>query len=514
MRTFPGQSGLVLAAICTLGVPTIGAAQRSCAPDSAGATLGYQLINTVLLRKASRLADTLESDWLAALGMPVDSGPAEVRRRWADMWRVFLDNCATVPDTVRVRFARHLALDAPLAGADPASPNRYVVKVLYEEHGRYASANIGPPDRGLKYDFSKEDGRWRITNMPRLFPYCPAAPHTRRLSGTLAAKAGYGLINGGFVVVRGSECGTSTDSEGRWSLAGAPPTSITLNADFIGYTTASVSIPGSAKDSSEILIELEEQVVDLDAIVLTAATEPETWQPLLAAFVQSAFSTGPIWWSSAPFFVLYDNGIVIYRSERREQSPAYAAVSLSPRYEVRPFLDSLQLEPAFFQLDAFYDNIPGVYDLPIYTLWAWRGDSGKFVSLTGALDSTITFPRVDPKVFHERTPARFVEIYRRLTAFSHPQSTSWREMAFEIVLSGAGSVSEPMPWPLGWPTMESPGAFKDESGDLHIPFTPPQVAEYLALYEESSNTRVFSLGGKKWSSRLRPVLPGDQFWRH
>jgi hypothetical protein len=234
-------------------------------------------------------------------------------------------------------------------------------------------------------------------------------------------------------------------------------------------------------------------------------------QPLVAVFAAGAFPVSPIRWSSTPLFALYDDGVIVYRTDTRSEDPAFESVRLSPM-ELSSFLDSLSLDPDFFRLNESYDNFPQVSDLGTYTIWAWRGDSGKSVALTGLLDFTSPFPRADPDSFASRTPSYFIWLYKRLLAYRHPGAKSWYPTHFEILLDDFSFALTTLSWPVGWPRLDEPGSYRDNRGILHLPFTAAQVSQYLAVYAANTHTRAFELGGMKWFGVVRPVFPGERCW--
>ncbi len=257
MRALKPSLLLGLASVLSLACSASGAARRSCAADSAAATLEYELMNAVLLDKAMHLPDTLETGWLEAVGLPNDSAPAEVRRRWATMWYTLIVNCTTIPDSVRRRFARQVDLDEPPPSPDAEANSRYLVKLLPIWDTRFATATVGSLDGGRKYHFARQEGRWELLNLPVEYPTCPASRYSRRVSGVMRDKVQGAPITGGQVLVAGTECGALTDRDGRWVLPGAPPMAFVLKASFIGYKDVNIAIASSRHDSTGIQFDLE-----------------------------------------------------------------------------------------------------------------------------------------------------------------------------------------------------------------------------------------------------------------
>jgi len=244
-------------------------------------------------------------------------------------------------------------------------------------------------------------------------------------------------------------------------------------------------------------------------IVSPPDTTPK--QPLVAMFSVGAFEVEPVWWGSSPWFVLYQDGTIIYRTVDENDSVAYLTVDLPPS-ATAALIDSLRLTPDFFLLRDHYNNVPAVSDQNTFILWAWNGDSAKKVMLTGVLDTTSIFARIDSALYRAQTPRVFLDAYLRLAAFRHPDARPWSPINFEIVLIDFPYAANRTAWPSGWPTLESPGSYMDHRGYYHIALKPSQAQDFLTHYGRDARSTGFTLAGKVWVGLLRPLLPGDRLW--
>lgn len=89
------------------------------------------------------------------------------------------------------------------------------------------------------------------------------AQSTQTVSGVVCDKNGAGII-GAVVMIDGTQTGTSTDADGRFSIEASP--SDLLVASCLGYATSTVEVGGRA----ELTIVLEEDTMVLNEVVVTA----------------------------------------------------------------------------------------------------------------------------------------------------------------------------------------------------------------------------------------------------
>lgn len=72
------------------------------------------------------------------------------------------------------------------------------------------------------------------------------------------------------VYVKGSTIGTTTDQDGNYTLNNLPLGQLTIVAQGVGYKSQAETVVSSVDESKEIRFDLEEDVLNLDAVVVTA----------------------------------------------------------------------------------------------------------------------------------------------------------------------------------------------------------------------------------------------------
>lgn len=88
----------------------------------------------------------------------------------------------------------------------------------------------------------------------------------RSISGKVTDPSGAPVIGAG-VLVHGTSSGTTTDSDGSWTLFLRHPDAVTLDVSSLGYRTSTVVVPAS---QTVVNIVLEEDMTTLDDVVVVA----------------------------------------------------------------------------------------------------------------------------------------------------------------------------------------------------------------------------------------------------
>ena len=233
--------------------------------------------------------------------------------------------------------------------------------------------------------------------------------------------------------------------------------------------------------------------------------------PIVAVFAEGAFDISDITTAYSPLFVLYNDGTVIYCVRHTQHDLRYDSLQLTS-LELKALMDSLSLNPAFFQLDSSYDNAPNASDMPTYSIWAWHNGSGKRVSLRGTLDSASVAAKLGGAPFGARTPSLFLQLYNRLCTYRHARAVRWRPTHFELILSQFDFAHALTPWPASLPGLTAAGVHRDQHGAYHIPLNPEQATTFLKHYSATIHTKALRLSGRNWFGVVRVVFPAEDAW--
>ena len=203
-----------------------------------------------------------------------------------------------------------------------------------------------------------------------------------------------------------------------------------------------------------------------------------------------------------PFFVLYDNGLVIYKKDRGDCK--FFSVELSPE-ELNAFLKEINPDDEFFKLNSDYDTFADVYSefgdqidfgaIPFCRIRLWHGNTMKQVRILGAIERYETRSKI---------PDAFIKIADRLYSFDHPDAYLWQPEKIEIVASPINVPDDNLVlWPHDWPDLydEATKKFKDPYGkepyyELHM--SGNKLGELDRLLSSLDGNSAILMNGKKF----------------
>lgn len=105
-------------------------------------------------------------------------------------------------------------------------------------------------------------------------PVQPAAVQAQErgtVSGTVVEALSRRPLNGAQVVITGSGLGTITTTNGRFVIPDVPVGEVTVEAQIIGYRTASQTVTVRAGEAATVDFELAQTAIQLDEVVVTGA---------------------------------------------------------------------------------------------------------------------------------------------------------------------------------------------------------------------------------------------------
>lgn len=205
--------------------------------------------------------------------------------------------------------------------------------------------------------------------------------------------------------------------------------------------------------------------------------------------------------SDSPTFVLYSDGLAIFRASDPASSPSgYLSTRLS-KVQYQALVSSISPE-ALVDLAASYTASLST-DQPSNELHVWVNGRRKSVSVYGAL-------RRDPEA-RSKVPTQFLRAFDTLTKFS-ADAGPWLPDFIEVLIwPYEYSPEEPLPWPQGWPPFEKARPRGREG--LHQVFLGAEhFGSLLQLLNSLKPKQAVRLGDRKWSISYRLPLPQEHSW--
>ncbi len=216
-------------------------------------------------------------------------------------------------------------------------------------------------------------------------------------------------------------------------------------------------------------------------------------------------TTTTIWqlnWKN-PAFVLYDDGLVIFRKKTDDFN--FFSVKLPPD-EMNKLLDEFGVNEQFINLEEHY-NINDDSDPPINTIATWQDQKEKSVTVVGHLND-------DKEDDRKKTSPTFLKLFDQLNSFEHFQAQNWQPQSVRILITAfPGSQGEPATWPQGWPDLMDQATQKITSDSYAIYLNGESLHEFEQLMANLKENQAVLINEKRWYiSPERYCLPGEESW--
>jgi hypothetical protein len=195
--------------------------------------------------------------------------------------------------------------------------------------------------------------------------------------------------------------------------------------------------------------------------------------------------------ADVPYFTLYESGQVIYVRNH------HFRLAMLSGADVAAMIKDFQLTDTFFVHDRYIETTEAS-DLHTMVLFV-NLDTLKSFGIYG--------------FFSDKLPRVFQHIFEKAGAFSDDRSREWLPDKVEVMLTDyAHSPETPVPWPAGWPDLNSPdsrhwgGDGRIGGGRIYLPIKYfPKLQQLAAKMKEK---QAFLINGRKYSFGYRLAPPG------
>jgi hypothetical protein len=213
-----------------------------------------------------------------------------------------------------------------------------------------------------------------------------------------------------------------------------------------------------------------------------------------------------------PVVEVYSDGTVL-RADPSNRADRSFLVSQLKADGSRRLLQAIGPTKAFTALDEFYNLLPNVTDQPTTQLVIFDGAHAKSVSVYGYSLGTVDKPAYT--VFGHRSkaeklPSEFDRVARLLASLAPKNEQPWQPRYVEVMLwPYEHSPEEPMAWPKGWPSADSPLVFpRRHSYSVIVPGSELPARE--STFEQRGDRQAVLWNGHKWPIAYRLVLPASE----
>lgn len=212
-----------------------------------------------------------------------------------------------------------------------------------------------------------------------------------------------------------------------------------------------------------------------------------------------------------PTFVLYDNGLVIFK-KGGDQFELFS-VELTPQ-EMNSLLEEFKLDE-FVKLGESYKTSRR-FEQPIYSIQYWPEGKPKPVKVFGWIR--------DNEEDRKNTPPVFLKLFDKMISFDHPNARLWQPEKVEIRVFAFNEMKvegEPVPWPKEWPDLNHKTTKKNDKKYENV-YIEDSYNIYLDGDKKDDLERMLSslkeqqavlINEKQWFiARQRYILPGEELW--
>ncbi len=231
--------------------------------------------------------------------------------------------------------------------------------------------------------------------------------------------------------------------------------------------------------------------------------EGETHRPLLAMWERDPWLM--VLGSEVPSFVLYEDGLVVFRRDDARETRYLVAEIGAPR--ARSIVDRV-LARGFERLPLGSSLVDGT-DQPSVDIVVRAADGGWLGSWVHGLGRDGL--RSSGCALSAMAPAPFLATHRELLRFRDPSERPWEPDRVEVLLwEFASPRTDQLEWPADVPRPPSPLVAPEGRPYRHA-VEGRHEARLLALQRSLGNARAIRLDGRRWTVNVRRLVPADGY---
>ncbi len=203
-----------------------------------------------------------------------------------------------------------------------------------------------------------------------------------------------------------------------------------------------------------------------------------------------------------PTFVLYDDGLVLFRTARNSTEVRSSRLT---RVEIEEWIGLIE-QSGFWDLSESY-SLNMRLEQPISVIKYRHDGDIRRIAVSGPMRENKD---------RARAPKTFVELFDRMVSFAPTGSKVWEPLRVEVrIFPSVESDGKPLPWPKGWPDLTDASTRTFIGYETYLLYVDGKNRKKLErLMLSLKEKQALAIGGRPWSAALtRYCLPGEEQWQ-
>lgn len=210
------------------------------------------------------------------------------------------------------------------------------------------------------------------------------------------------------------------------------------------------------------------------------------------------------WWGNTLLatFVLYDDGLVLFRTERKSKEVRSSQLTRAALEEWTGLIE----QSGFPDLRESY-SLNLKLEQPISVIKYRHNGVIRRIAVSGPMRESKD---------RAKAPQAFVELFDRMVSFAPVESKIWEPLRVEVRISPfMKPAGKPLRWPKGLPGLTDSSTKKESIGPemYHLHLEGKNRGKLERLLASRKENQAVAIGGRLWSVYPnRYCLPGEEQW--
>lgn len=191
------------------------------------------------------------------------------------------------------------------------------------------------------------------------------------------------------------------------------------------------------------------------------------------------------WWGNnlLPIFVLYDDGLVLFRTAL--ESKELRSTQLT-RAAVEEWIGLIE-QSKFWELQESY-RLNNRMEEERVSLIKYRHE--------GVIKRIAVWGPIRENIYRSRAPQKYVELFDRMVSFAPTQSKVWEPLRVEVEILPLNSSGKPRAWPKGWPGLTDSSTKKSFRDSYRLYIDGKKIKKLERFVASLKENQAVAIGGR------------------